>query len=229
MIGYRTRLQTVMVGDMQFEIQSLLDPEQYHDPDGVAARLGIDADNWALFGQVWPSSMILAEALLEMDLVGKTVLELGAGLALASLVAQRRGAQVIVSDYHPLIPTFLETNAQLNGMRPLRYRAANWSSALPELGRFDLIIGSDLLYHGSHPRALANAIDYYSTDQVQVLIVDPDRGHARQFCAEMDELEYRLERSSASRQLGNGEPYRGSLLRFTRDDDALPEFSGRAA
>ncbi|WP_245962079.1 class I SAM-dependent methyltransferase [Stutzerimonas urumqiensis] len=227
MPGYRVKRQTVSVGDMHFVMHSLLDPDQYHDPDGAALALGIDEDSWALFGQVWPSGMVLANALLGLDLHGKRVLELGAGLALASLVAHRRGADVTVSDYHPLIPIFLADNARLNELTPPRYRALDWEDCPDDFGRFDLIIGSDLLYHAEHPMALANVIDLLSADQVDVLLVDPDRGLSPSFCQEMIALEYNAHVEDAGCVLANGEAYVGSLLRFRRDDDALPVAHGR--
>jgi hypothetical protein len=49
-----------------------------------------------------------------MDLEGKRILEVGAGLALASLVVHRRGGDITASDYHPLIPDFLKENLRLN-------------------------------------------------------------------------------------------------------------------
>lgn len=218
MPGYRTKHQTLAVGGMEFTLCALLDHEQYHDPHGEAARLGIDEDCWPLFGQVWPAGLVLAEAMGRRDLTGLRILELGAGLALASLVAHRRGADVTVSDYHPLIPRFLRQNLRLNGLGPVKYRALDWSAQHPDLGPFDLIIGSDLIYQHTHPAQLADVIDRLSAEAVEVLIVDPDRSQGQRFCEEMAELEYHPSVQRADRQLANGEAFRGAFLRFTRDE-----------
>src|SRR3546814_7419476 len=75
---------------------------------------------------------------------------------LASLVGQRRGARITASDCHPLAETFLDENARLNQLPLLKYRYGQWGvdvivddQDLPDdvlRGRYDLIIGSDLLY-----------------------------------------------------------------------------------
>ena len=221
MLGYQVRHQTVSVGDMDFQIRSLLDHQQYHDPDHEAEQRGISPESWPLFGQIWPSSLVLAEAMRTMDLQGKRILEVGAGLALASLVVHRRGGDITASDYHPLIPTFLDENLRLNDLGPLKYQSADWSTTNSELGLFDMIIGSDLIYERDQPSALADFIDRHSAEVVDVLIVDPNRSNKSKFCREMRELEYEQHISSANCLLVSGEAYKGSFLHFQRDDALL--------
>jgi predicted nicotinamide N-methyase len=218
MPGYQVKYQDISVGDMEFHIRSLLDLQQYHDPELVAERLGISPETWPLFGQVWPSSQVLARAMLTMDLKGKRVLELGAGLALASLVVHRRWGDITASDYHPLSPEFLGENLRLNNLGPLKYLAADWADLDDDLGVFDLIIGSDLIYEHAQPAVLAAYIDRHSADLVEVLIVDPNRPNRSSFCREMAELEYDGSRTRADCTLGNGDAYKGSLLHFQRND-----------
>ncbi|TWI57626.1 lysine methyltransferase [Pseudomonas duriflava] len=218
MSGYRTKYQTVTIGGTDFHIQSLKDAQQYHDPEGEAERLGISPESWPLFGQIWPSSHVLATAMHTMDVQGKRVLELGAGLALASLVVHSRGGNMTVSDYHPLIPTFLTENLRLNQLGPIKYQSADWSRTDLELGQFDLIIGSDLIYERDQPAILADFIDRHSADQVEILIVDPDRRQRSRFCREMQELEYSYTMSRADCILNSGEAYKGSFLHFRRDE-----------
>lgn len=218
MPGYQVRYQDISVGDMDFHIRSLLDHQQYHDPELVAENLGISPESWPLFGQVWPSGQVLAHAMLTMDLEGKRILEVGAGLALASLVVHRRGGDITVCDYHPLIPDFLTENLRLNNLGPIKYQAAEWSDLNEELGVFDLIIGSDLIYERGQPALLADFIDWHSADLVDVYIVDPNRSNRSNFCREMTELDYHSSSSRADCILGNGEAFKGSLLHFQRDD-----------
>jgi predicted nicotinamide N-methyase len=217
MPGYQVKIETIRVEGQEFHIRSLLDAQQYHDPLGEAERLGISPESWPLFGQVWPSGQVLACAMYVMELRGRRVLELGAGLALASLVVHQRGGDMTVSDYHPMIPQFLEHNLRLNGLGPIKYRAADWALHDVDLGEFDLIIGSDLLYEHGQPQVLADFIDRHSADSVEVLIVDPDRRNRSRFRREMAELEYVGEMRRADRLLGSGEAFKGSFLHFHRE------------
>ena len=110
MPGYLVKVEAVEVGGTPMQIRSLLDRQQFSDPHGDALRQGISSAAWPLFGLVWPSSQVLADAMLRFDLGSKRVLEVGCGLALASLVVQRRHGDITASDCHPLAEAFLLDN-----------------------------------------------------------------------------------------------------------------------
>ena len=220
MPGYQVRTETLQLGGDDWHIRRLVDDQQYTDNDHRAADMGLPPSGWSHFGQVWPSSRVLALAMLSYPLAGLRVLEIGAGLALASLVMHRRGADVTVSDWHPLTEEFLGHNLRLNELGPLPYEAGNWESTAatdnPALGRFDLIVGSDLLYERQQPAQLAAFIFRHATPAAVVIIVDPDRGNRVAFSRDMAALGFTLRMQAADRQLENGEAYKGRFLSFTR-------------
>lgn len=214
MPGYLVKHQSVTIGGLDYAIRSLLDNQQYADPLGAATDTGMGASGWPLFGQIWPSARVLALAMHSQAIDGKRILEIGAGLALASLVIHRRGGDVTVSDWHPLTASFLHDNLQANGLGPLPCHAGNWSTDNPGLGLFDLIIGSDVLYERQQPAQLANFIHQHAALGAEVVIVDPDRGNRSAFCREMTGLGYQLNMTSANKSLESGEAYKGRFLRF---------------
>ena len=177
MLSYKVKIDTVSVGGDDYQIRSLLDLQQYYDPLGEAERAGVSPANWPLFGHLWPSARVLALSMHSYDLDAIRILEIGAGLALASLVIHRRQGDITVSDCHPLSESFLNENLLLNNLGPLRYRTGNWEIPNPDLGRFDLLIGSDILYERQQPAQLAAFIDQHATLAAHVIIVDPDRGN----------------------------------------------------
>ncbi len=144
MPGYAVRETDHAVGGHVYRLRVLSDTQQFADPDGHSARIGISSAQWSLFGQVWPAGRLLAQAMNRFDIGGKRILELGCGIGLASLVLQRRGADVVASDAHPLAEGFLAYNAALNGLPAVHYRQLRWDKALPTLGLFDVIIASDV-------------------------------------------------------------------------------------
>ena len=173
MPGYQTKQERVAIAGVDdLIIRLLLDKQQFWDPHGEAERLGISSAMWPLFGMLWPSGAHLAARVaLRPTQAGERILEIGCGLALASLVAHRLGADVTASDCHPLAETFLLENLRLNGLAPLKYRRGQWSD--PEMvatprhspatanaveGQFDLIIGSDVLYERDANATLAKFI-----------------------------------------------------------------------
>ena len=224
MPGYEVIHQRVAIaGVADLFIRSLLDRRQFADPLGTALRLGISSAAWPLFGLLWPSGQQLAARLaLHPVRVGERILEIGCGLALASLVGHRRGADMTASDGHPLAGVFLRENLRLNGLPPMPYRHGRWSPdatdaathdpALddPVEGRYDLIIGSDLLYERDDAGALASFIGRHVQPDAEVWVVDPNRGNRPAFNRRMVAQGYRIE------DVPLAAPYRGRLLIYRR-------------
>jgi predicted nicotinamide N-methyase len=228
MPGYLTLQQDVAIaGGPDLVIRSLLDRQQYADPMGKAAALGISSAAWPLFGLLWPSgAQLAAHMVARPPALGVTVLEIGCGLALASLACHRLGIDITASDRHPLTEAFLCTNLALNGLGPLRYRHGDWSApsgaAVPGCrvaGHYDLIIGSDLLYERDTGATLADFIDRHSGPLGEVRIVDPDRGNRPAFNRQMADLGFELREERLDRvATAVAEAYKGRLLTYRRRD-----------
>lgn len=215
-VDYQVKFETLSLGGIDYNIRSLLDRQQFFDPEGLAERLGISSASWPLFGMVWPSARILAGIAQTLPIVGKRVLEIGCGLGLASLVMRRRGADITASDRHPLAAAFLAENQRLNRLPGIGFRTGSWSEADPTLGAFDLIVGSDVLYERDLPGMLSGFIDRHSSPTVEIIIVDPDRGNRPAFNRHMVGLGYRLEETRVTSHQESGEPYKGRILSYRR-------------
>ena len=181
--GYQTKHESIAVqGVPNLLIRSLLDKQQFFDPEGAALALGISSAFWSLFGLLWPSGSKLAERLAIRPVSAQErILELGCGLALASLVGHRRGANITATDHNPAAGTFLGFNSDLNQSAPIPFVREGWADETTALGSFDLIIGSDLLYEPNHAGLLADFVVRHASAICEVILVDPGRGHANQF------------------------------------------------
>jgi predicted nicotinamide N-methyase len=217
-----TKTQTVMVGLQSFLVRSLQDKQQYSDPDGIAERAGISSSTWPLFGHVWPSGMVLAEAMQVHEIAGLRILEVGCGLGLASLVAHARGADMTASDYHPVAHEFLNENLRLNALPPLPFVQCDWQKIQPELGVFDVIIGSDLLYEPDHPTVLSGFIDRHSGPVVEVLLIDPDRRQQRQFTRQMEALGYTYSMTKSTIAQLKLHQFKGKIMTYRRGQIVAP-------
>lgn len=229
-LGCETRMQRVTIpGGEELLIRSLRDRQQYCDPNGAAERLGICSASWPLFGLLWPSSIHMAGRLAQRPVCpDERILEIGCGLALPTLTGRRRGARITASDRHPLSRVFLEANARLNDVSPVKYRHGQWglefepciSDTGAELlsARYDLIVGSDLLYDRDAPMLLADFIDDHAAEEAEVWIMDPDRGHRPAFNRCMAGYGFQLvEEERVVTQAGEpGGPYKGRFLRYWR-------------
>jgi predicted nicotinamide N-methyase len=197
-------------------IRSLLDRQQYFDSNGEAEAAGISAATWPLFGLLWPSSQKLADMMQVIELNDRRVLEIGCGLALASMVVHRRLGDITASDCHPLAETFLIANLKLNALPKLTYRTGNWGRKNPLLGEFDLIIGGDVLYERDHPAQLADFIALHAAVKAEVIIIDPNRGNTAAFNRAMLAHGFSCKETPIDAPLADGAAYRGKLLRYLR-------------
>ncbi len=180
---YATQREAVVLDGKPWEIQSLLDRNQYADPLGTAAALGISSAEWPIFGMIWPSSYLLVEVMLELHrskaaralATPSRYVELGCGLGLAPLVLSEAGANVTATDQHPLCDQFLQTNARTNDTVPPLFERLDWTQPGPS-SRFDVLFGSDLLYEPHHPALLASCTEQLTSSSATVIIIDKPRG-----------------------------------------------------
>ncbi len=216
MPGYTTRILTIPVNGHDFRIRALSDLQQFADPTGRAERAGIHSSLWSLFGQVWPAGRVLAETMSRHDVAGKRILELGCGLGLSSLVLARRGANVVASDHHPLAESFLAYNAGLNDLPAVHYRDLPWELPDASLGRFDLIIGSDVLYERGHGVQIAAMMERHAKPTADLLLTDPGRGNLGGFSRAMALQGYEVHEEGGFGDDESSSPGRGRLLRYSR-------------
>jgi predicted nicotinamide N-methyase len=191
-VEYRLSERQVAVGALRFRLRCVRDFDEAVDDvyrtleaRGEGERL---VELCPFFGKLWPAARGLAariEAGGAAVWQGLRVLELGCGLALPSLVAARLGADVVATDWHPDAERFLRHNLVTNGVEGVRYGVADWQSDVSELGRFDAVIGSDVLYDRTHAPLLARAIGRHAAPGGRILIADPGRAYLQEFSTRM--------------------------------------------
>lgn len=94
---------------------------------------------------LWPAALALAHAVAARAVAGTRILELGAGTGLPGIVAAARGAHVVQTDRQQLVLHVCKLNAARNGVTTIEHRTADWT-AWTDTARYDLILGSDILY-----------------------------------------------------------------------------------
>ncbi|NLC35993.1 MAG: SAM-dependent methyltransferase, partial [Alcaligenaceae bacterium] len=112
---------------------------------------------------------------------------------------------------------------------PIKYRHGQWGEArevcISDTGaeslsaRYDLILGSDLLYDRDAPMHLAAFIDDHAAAQAEVWIIDPDRGHRPAFTRQMATYGFELAEQERIEEIAmddGGMAYKGRLLRYMR-------------
>jgi predicted nicotinamide N-methyase len=124
------------VGEVEL---ALLRPEA---PEALIDEEAFGADEFLPYwAELWPAATALAEALPEVR--GLSVVELGCGLGVTSLVAAARGAEVVATDWAVEAIGLLQRNAVRNGLE-VRAEVRDWRHPWEE--RFDLALAADVLY-----------------------------------------------------------------------------------
>ncbi|MEZ7832166.1 MAG: histidine kinase [Gammaproteobacteria bacterium] len=216
MTKLRLSYQTVEFGKIDIHLCSLRNRQEFHDPEGVAEDLGISSAQWPIFGVVWPSSRVLAHTICDYNTGSKRILEIGCGMALSSLLLNKQQADITATDYHPETGIFLARNALLNEDQPIAYKQVDWADTDDDLGLFDLIIGSDLLYEEQHIALLAKFIEAHSNPACEVIIVDPGRGRKNKLSARMIEFGFSSRQEKPSHTDYLNEEFKGHILTFAR-------------
>ena len=133
---------------------------------------------WA---DVWPSSLILAKRLADETGDGRSLLELGCGLGIASITAMRSGFKVMASDYYEDALHFTRANAWRNLRREPAARMIDWRALPTDLGTYDMIVAADVLYEMTYAQLVADALAAALAPGGTAIIADPGRVAVDQF------------------------------------------------
>jgi ETFB lysine methyltransferase len=173
---FRTSVEDAIVDK---HVYSILKPA--NSDDLIREEDFVKDERLPYWADVWPSSIILAGKLLELDGRGRTALELGCGVGLSTLAATTAGFDVLSTDYYEDALDVTRANVFRNLGRSARTRMVDWRHVPKDLGTFDLVFASDVLYEKEYalllPIILCRVLDL----QGCALIGDPGRLAAPMF------------------------------------------------
>ncbi|HEY0970587.1 MAG TPA: class I SAM-dependent methyltransferase [Gemmatimonadales bacterium] len=127
---------------------------------------------WA---DLWPSAVVLAKHLEHLEGGGRTLLDLGCGLGLASAVAARAGYDVTSSDYYEDALRFAELNVLRHAGRIPSTWHLDWRDLPEEIERFDAVIASDVLYERQYAFLVAELFHRALAPEGEGWLADPGR------------------------------------------------------
>jgi len=176
---FRTTTRELELGGRTFD---LLMPA---NADELISESDFDRDErlpyWA---DLWPSARILAEELTVMRLAGQRVLELGCGLGVVAIGAVLGGGDVTATDYYEEATLFASLNVATATGKQITSRMVNWVDLPKDLGRFDLVLASDVLYEHRYAPLVANAIATTLVRGGEAIVADPGRIALQEFLDE---------------------------------------------
>lgn len=167
---FRTSVEDATIGGRTF---SILKPA--NSDDLIREEDFVKDERLPYWADVWPSSIVLAEKLLELRGNGKTALELGCGVGLSTLAATAAGFDVLSTDYYEDALDVTRANVFRNLGKTARTRLVDWRHLPANLGRFDLVFASDVLYEKEYAALLPVILDGAIAPGGMALIADPGR------------------------------------------------------
>lgn len=132
-------------------------------------------DRLPYWADLWPSSVVLARFLRGLRGDGRTLLELGCGSGVVTTAAARAGFAVTATDYYADSSLFARVNAWRNTQVDVTARCADWNSWPSDLGLFDLIVASDVLYEQRNAPLIARVMAHALAPHGEGWIADPGR------------------------------------------------------
>ncbi|NDY42326.1 methyltransferase domain-containing protein [Dissulfurirhabdus thermomarina] len=141
---YRLGFETVTVGGKTLEVLGVADLEPLIGGRDVFAN----PREFPFWVKIWEASVVLADflAALPPD-PGRRLLELGAGLGVTGLAGAAFGHRVTLTDYQEEILDFGRVSAAVNGCADrAAFEVVDWL-APRDLGRFDVLLGSEVLFN----------------------------------------------------------------------------------
>ena len=146
-----------------------------------------DDERLPYWADIWPSARALAEHIVGVRPDSRRVLELGCGAGLVSVAAAMAGFDITATDYYEDALRFTALNVLVNTGVLIETRTADWRRFPHDIGRFDLVVASDVLYEREHATLVAAVIDRTLTGRGTALVADPGRLAAPDFVSECKE------------------------------------------
>ena len=167
---FRTAARVVQIGGRDVTLLSPANADDLISEDDYVMdeRLPYWAD-------LWPSAQILAEEVRTMRLAGQRVLELGCGMGLVAIAATMAGATVTATDYYEDALLFTRLNAAEATGQTIATRMIDWSKMPDDLGRFDVVLASDVLYEPRYAAMVAQSIAATLARGGEAIVADPGR------------------------------------------------------
>jgi predicted nicotinamide N-methyase len=173
---FRTTRTVITAGAYTIELVHPASPEDLIDEADFERdeRLPYWAD-------VWPAAIVLARCVAGMRGAGRTLLELGCGAGLVAAAASLAGFDVTATDYYADSLRFTRVNVVRNGGSDPTVRLVDWRDLPGDLGTFDVVVASDVLYEHTYGTLVGAAIARTLRPSGVAVLADPGRIAAGDF------------------------------------------------
>lgn len=175
---YETEIFPVKIGETELRFHKPKSIDRFINPDDVMK-------GFPLWAKIWEASAVLTQYMADLQAdSNRRVLELGSGLGVAGITAAAMGHDITLTEYDPDALNFLQANADLNQCVHAKVCRLDWFNPKLE-GRFDLIIGSEIVYQENAVNALGELFNKHLMPQGKVLLAERVRSTGAVFFERM--------------------------------------------
>jgi predicted nicotinamide N-methyase len=167
---FRTVTRTLEIGGREVRVLSPANADDLISEDDY-----VRDERLPYWADLWPSAQILAREVRTMRLTGQRVLELGCGLGVVAAAAAMAGARVTATDYYDDALLFARLNVADATGETIATRMVDWTAMPADLGKFDVVLASDVLYEHRYAPLVANAIAATLVRGGEAIVADPGR------------------------------------------------------
>ena len=167
---FRTVTRTLRVAERDVTLLSPANADDLISEDDY-----VKDERLPYWADLWPSAQILANEVAIMRLKGQRVLELGCGLGVVAIGAAMAGGTVTATDYYDDSLLFARLNVRATTGQSIATRMVDWSDMPADLGRFDVVLASDVLYEHRYASLVADAIARTLVRGGEAIVADPGR------------------------------------------------------
>lgn len=190
-VPYKTLIQQRQLGDKLYVMETIRSLDEAIDQVCEVLTDEEQTDPFAedlcpYFGILWPAAEALSIFLnANHSLVkGKSILELGCGLGYPSLVSTHLEAKVLATDFHPDVEEYFARNC-IHSNLTCDYLRLNWREDQKDIGLFDIVMGSDVLYESKHASEVVKGLIRFLKPGGKILLSDPGRNYLQPFLEAM--------------------------------------------
>jgi predicted nicotinamide N-methyase len=180
-----SQLETLIIENQSYTIQRLGDIDTLFEELLAKGENHADvkAEKIPYWADLWASSVAMSQFLLQNKdlLLGKNVIEIGAGLGLPSIVAAPFAQRVTVTDYVQEALDFSQKNFALNQVltENVQFHLLDWRNLSGITQKYDVIIASDVAYERKAFDDLEKCLAILSHADSIILLSEPNRSQNR--------------------------------------------------
>lgn len=181
---YKTEITELFIRDKSYYLKHITNIDEVFDQLIQSDNTDINKidERIPYWTELWPSSLAMCQFILDHEerFKNKNIIEIGAGLAMPSIVASAFSNQVLVTDYLEDALKFARENCELNHVHQVDFQILDWRNILTSQ-KYDIIIASDIAYERRFFDELPNAIASLMSDEGSCFISEPNRMMAIDF------------------------------------------------